>query len=188
MSEYEDQLRRQREQREEYFGTDSRSPIAQDQQGEAFPGLAFFPPDPGYRFELRLQEHGTKETVTVETSTNGQREYLRWGEFRFELSHDEYTLQAYRSDPGDDRLWVPFRDETNGEETYGAGRYLDLESDHHKPNSGEWVLDFNRAYNPTCAYNEAYECPLIPVENWLNVRIEAGEKDYPGEAATANHG
>jgi hypothetical protein len=91
-------------------------------------------------------------------------------------------LQAYRPIDDADRFWVPFRDETNGEETYDAGRYLDLEPDEHRLD-GEWVLDFNRAYNPTCAYNHAYECPLIPMENWLDVRIEAGEKDFPAEPA-----
>jgi hypothetical protein len=91
------------------------------------------------------------------------------------------TLQAYKSDPDEDRLWVPFRDETSGEETYGAGRYLDLVPGDHRTANGRWVVDLNEAYNPTCAYNYAYECPMVPVENWLDVRIEAGERDYPGD-------
>ena len=75
---------------------------------------------------------------------------------------------------------MPFRDETSSEETYGSGRNLDLEDGIHEVDGG-WVLDFNAAYNPTCAYNHAYECPMIPPENWLDVRIEAGEKDFPAE-------
>jgi hypothetical protein len=91
---------------------------------------------------------------------------------------DEVTIQAYKADPDDDRLWVPFRDATSGEETYGAGRYLDLEADTHRTDDGRWILDFNEAYNPTCAYSDRYECPLPPTENWLDVRIEAGERAY----------
>lgn len=186
MSTYTAEIRQQRQRRIEYFATAEHSPIPSTEQGDAFPGLEYFDPDPAYRFELRLSEHDSPETITVETSADGQQEYLRWGVFQFELDDGQYTLQAYKSDPDDGRLWVPFRDETNGEETYGAGRYLDLEADEHRTDDGRWVLDFNRAYNPTCAYNEAYECPLIPMENWLDTPIPAGEKDYPGEPATAH--
>ena len=77
---------------------------------------------------------------------------------------------------------MPFRDETSGETTYGAGRYLDLEPETHRVDDG-WILDFNAAYNPTCAYNHTYECPMIPPENWLDVHIEAGEQEFPGEPA-----
>jgi uncharacterized protein (DUF1684 family) len=184
---YGDQLRRQRERKEEYFGTHDHSPIPPDAQGESFPGLDFFEPDPEYRFVLQLFEHDDPESITVETSADGQQEYLRWGEFRFELDGEQHTLQVYRSDRDDERLWVPFRDETSGDETYGAGRYLDLEPDSHRTDDGRWVLDFNLAYNPTCAYSEAYECPLVPADNWLDARIEAGEKAYPGEPATVHH-
>ncbi|MFW6384805.1 MAG: DUF1684 domain-containing protein [Halodesulfurarchaeum sp.] len=177
---YAEDIREQRKQKEQYFGEHPRSPIPVRER-EDFPGLAYFPVDEELRFELDLFEHGEKESLVVETTEGNQREYLRWGEFRFEVDGEEIALQAYKADPHDDRLWVPFRDETNGEETYGAGRYLDLEGEHYL-GDGRWVLDFNQSYNPTCAYNEGYECPLIPTENWLDVRIEAGEKDYPGDA------
>ena len=75
--------------------------------------------------------------------------------------------------------WVPFRDKTSGKETYGAGRYLDLEPERQRTAEGKWILDLNRAYNPWCAYSEAYTCPFIPPENWLEVPIRAGEKRYP---------
>ena len=178
--EYETRIRTQRSARGEYFETNSHSPIPESRR-EEFPGLAYFPIDRAYRFELDLQEYDEPETLTVETSTGGEHEYLQWGEFRFEVDGSEESLQAFRGDPDQERLWVPFRDETSGEETYGAGRYLDLEPESHLTPDGRWILDFNEAYNPTCAYNEAYECPLVPMENWLDVRIEAGEKVYPGE-------
>jgi uncharacterized protein (DUF1684 family) len=174
---YERRLEEQRESREEYFGEHPHSPVPSEQ----FAGLEYYPVDRSYRFELALREHEEVERLTVETSAGGQQEYLRWGEFQFELAGEGQTLQAYRAGPDEERFWVPFRDETNDEETYGAGRYLDLEPDSHQAADGRWVLDFNEAYNPTCAYNEAYECPLIPMENWLDVPVRVGERAYPGD-------
>ena len=181
--EYVANVEQYREQKDKQFRSGDGSPLAREQQGDSFPGLAYFPVDPDYWFQVPLSEHETKETITVETTADGKREYLRWGEFTFEHGDDSYTLQAYRDSPDSDTIWVPFRDETNGEETYGAGRYLDLSESQHRTEDG-WVVDFNLAYNPTCAYNEAYDCPLIPMENWLDVRIEAGEKAFPGEPVT----
>lgn len=170
-------IRRQRAEKDDYFGEQPRSPIPDDERDD-FSGLNYYPIDEEYRFTLGLDEHEDKERVTVSTSTEGEQEYLRWGEFRFEVEGEAVTLQVYKSDPEEDRLWVPFRDETSGEETYGAGRYLDLEPADHRTDEGEWVVDFNQAYNPTCAYSDRYECPLPPMENWLDVPIEAGEKAY----------
>jgi len=180
--EWAQQVEQRRQAKVEYLRDSPRSPLPPTMRGEAFPGLSYFDPDPAYQFRLPLEEHDEKEPVTVETTADGEQEYLRWGEFRFTLDGEQRVLQAYRPDRDADRLWVPFRDDTNGEETYGAGRYLDLEPDSHEVD-GEWVLDFNEAYNPTCAYNHAYECPLIPMENWLDVRIEAGEREFPAEPA-----
>ncbi|MFB6195969.1 MAG: DUF1684 domain-containing protein [Haloplanus sp.] len=167
----------QRAEKDDFFETSPHSPLPPDER-DSFDGLDYYPIRESYRFELPLHEHDDKETVTVGTSTGGEQEYLRWGEFRFEVDGDEVTLQAYKSAPDDDRLWVPFRDATSGEETYGAGRYLDLEAHSHRTDEGTWMLDFNEAYNPTCAYSDQYECPLPPSENWLDVPIEAGEKAY----------
>jgi hypothetical protein len=170
-------IRRNREAKDDYFRTDPHSPIPPDER-EEFDGLVYYPVTGDFRFELPLHEHGDPETLTVPTSTGGDREYLRWGEFRFEVDGETVTLQAYKGDPDDDRLWVPFRDATSGEDTYGAGRYLDLEAETHRTDDGAWILDFNEAYNPTCAYSDQYECPLPPTENWLDVAVEAGEKTY----------
>ena len=177
-------VERGRDEKDAYLGSNPHSPIPPDQR-EAFGGLPYYPLDPAFRFELPLREHDERERLTVGTSTDGERDYHRWGEFRFEVDGADVTLQAYKADPADDRLWVPFRDVTSGDETYGAGRYLDLEPDQHRTD-GEWVLDFNQAYSPTCAYSDAYECPLPPAENWLDVRIEAGEKAYEGPGGTGH--
>jgi hypothetical protein len=176
-SDYEAAVDAEREERERFLAEHPRSPVADG----TFAGLDYYPVDPAYRFELELDVRESPPSVTVETTTDGARDYLRWGEFRFAVDGETVSLSAFRSDRDDDRLWVPFRDETNGEKTYGAGRYLDLEADEHLTADGRWVVDFNRAYNPTCAYNHGYECPLVPLSNWLEVRIEAGERSYPGE-------
>ncbi|SFR45993.1 DUF1684 domain-containing protein [Halogeometricum limi] len=168
-------LLRHRADKDEYFARDPHSPIPADRR-ESFTGLDYFDPDPSYRVVAELDEYDGKEEITVETTTDGERDYLVWGSFTFEVGGETVALDAYRSAPDEHRLWVPFRDETNGDETYGAGRYLDLEDPDDR--AGEaWVLDFNYAYSPFCAYNDRYECPLVPMENWLSVSIRAGEKD-----------
>ncbi len=178
---WQTRLEHERDQKDEYFGDDPRSPLTAEEQAD-FDGLAHYPISPAYRYELSLDRDDDPETVLVGTSTDGEREYLAVGEFTFTVDGEEATLVAYKSDSEDDRLWVPFRDATSGEETYGAGRYLDLEPDRHRTADGRWILDFNEAYNPTCAYADRYECPLPPTENWLDVPIEAGEKAYPGDS------
>ena len=185
-AEYIERIETHRAEKDEFFADHPQSPIPPAQR-EAFDGLDYFPPDPDRRYVLKLHEHADPETITVSTTTEGERDYLGWGEFRFAVDGTDCTLQAYKADPDDDRLWVPFRDETNGEETYGAGRYLDLEEAQHE-RDGSWLVDFNQAYNPYCAYSDRYECPLIPMDNWLDVRIEAGEKAYDSpEAYDAGH-
>ena len=176
-ADWKQQLETQRRRKEEYFAESEHSPLSPHDRAE-FEGLSHYPPDEAYRFRVPLHEHDEKERVTVATSTEGEQEYLRWGEFRVEVDGEEVVIQAYKSDPDEDRLWVPFRDATSGDETYGAGRYIDHEPDEDRFDDGTWLLDFNQAYNPTCAYSDRYECPLPPGENWLDVPIEAGEKAY----------
>ncbi len=172
---YAAELRAERSRKDEFFRDHPKSPIpAEDRPG--FDGLRYFDPDPNYRLELDLHEHDEVTELRVETTQDGEQTYLRWGEFRFEADGVETSLQAYKPSPEADRLWVPFRDATSGEETYGAGRYLDLEDPDDRTDDGKWILDFNRAYSPYCAYSDAYECPLVPSENHLDVPIRAGEK------------
>jgi uncharacterized protein (DUF1684 family) len=107
----------------------------------------------------------------------------RVGQLQFTLAGQQMTLDAFVEDGTQQiaQLFVPFADQTTGTETYGAGRYLDL-----KPTStGFYVIDFNRAYNPTCAYNPTWECPYPPPSNRLKIAIRAGEKAPPEEPAKA---
>ncbi|MCD6391664.1 MAG: DUF1684 domain-containing protein [Dehalococcoidia bacterium] len=154
------------------------SPIPFDDRTR-FKGLDYFPPDPAYRFELELHEHEEKRLAKIAYTKGREQDFLRWGEFRFKVGDKEQAIQAYKSDPAEERLFLLFRDKTSGRETYSAGRYLDLDPNKDQTPEGKWILDFNRAYNPWCGYSENYTCPLVPSENRLEVPIYAGERNYP---------
>jgi len=180
ISEWKVRVEREREEKNRFFVLDPRSPVPHEERRHLLgKGLSYYPPDPDLRFELMLHEHREKKRIRVATTKGEVQEFIRWGEFRFDVNDKRCVLQAYKSNPKEERLWVPFRDATSGKETYGAGRYLDLEPQRHRTAEGRWVLDLNEAYNPWCAYSEAYTCPFIPPENWLEVPIRAGEKSYP---------
>ena len=139
----------------------------------------YYSPDPAYRFELELHEHAEKKMVRMDYTKGNDREFIRWGEFYVTISGKQQALQAYTSNPGEERLFILFKDLTSGKETYGAGRYLDREPERDLTEVGKWIVDFNKAYNPWCVYSQDYTCPLVPQENWLEVAISAGEKNYP---------
>ena len=112
------------------------------------------------------------------TSRNLKKTFYRYARLVFEVDGEDQELTAYKSTltgEGSESLFVPFRDATTSRETYGAGRFMDLD----EPESEEFVLDFNRAYNPLCNYSPAYNCAIPPRENHLQVAIRAGEKTYP---------
>jgi len=175
-SAYIDQIQEQRVEKDWFFKNHAESPLPLDKR-MSFKGLKYYPIDPSLRFHVPLQEHTEKTTIHVEDSKGGTQSYLRWGQFTVEIEGQKVTLQAYKSHPSEPNIWVPFRDTTNGKETYGAGRYIDLNIQ-RDIDDGRWILDFNTAYNPFCAYSENYICPFIPPENWLKVPIKAGEKAY----------
>ena len=174
------QLEEERRQKDEFFVEAPESPIPPQKRG-SFGALSYFPLDPGVRLEVELQEHKDKQVVTFSSTRGKDQDFLRWGEFRFTIDGKECTLQAYKTVPWESTLFVLFKDATSGRETYGAGRYLDLEPGRDRTPEGTWVLDFNRAYNPWCAYSEDYACPLVPRDNWLDTAVRAGER-YPYSA------
>ena len=173
---WEEMLILERKEKDKFFAKHWQSPIPPEDR-KKFKGLRYYPINPSLRFELDLHEHEEKEVIEMADTKGFNRYFLRWGEFRFTVKNEECKLQAYKSDPHEKGFFVPFRDATNGKETYGAGRYIDLDV-RDRTKDGRWILDFNRAYNPWCAYSENYACPFVPPENWLKVPIEAGEKDY----------
>jgi uncharacterized protein len=158
-----------------FFARSQRSPLPGHRRPD-FVGLAYFAPDPSHRLAgLRLEPAGDDGLVpiAVETSDDRTRTAYRIGRLRFSLEGRDLVLTAYRiGDSASESLFIPFRDATSGHETYGAGRYLDVEPEA----DGTFALDFNEAYQPYCAYSDAYSCPLPPAENWLPIRIEAGER------------
>jgi uncharacterized protein (DUF1684 family) len=183
-SKWEQRLEMKRRGKDRFFRDHFQSPISPEMR-EGFEGLRYYPLDPSLSFELEIQEHDEKELLRVQATHGGHRDLLRWGEFRFAVGERRFTLQAYRTDPYSERLFVPFRDATSGSETYPLGRYLDLEPETHRKGDGRWVLDFNEAYNPWCEYSDDYVCPFAPEENWLDIPIKAGEKRFGhGEAPT----
>jgi uncharacterized protein (DUF1684 family) len=167
-------LLRFRADKDEYFRTGRGSPLL---PGRAFSGLKYFDPDPTFRFEARLLRYPSPEAVMVATSKGTRQLFNRVGRFEFSINGKPVLLHAYQSAERDDpNLFIPFKDSTSGKESYGSARYLDLPVQH----DDEYAVDFNYAYNPYCAYSEDYVCPLPPQENWLQVPIRAGEKNYLG--------
>ena len=177
ISEWRGGLEREREAKDRFFAKYPQSPLPFEGR-KRFKGLDYFPPDPAYRFELELHEHEEKRVIRMAYTKGQEQDFLRWGEFRFKVGDEEQAIQAYKGNPAEERLFILFRDATSGKETYGAGRYLDLEPDRDQTTEGKWILDFNKAYNPWCVYSKDYTCPLVPQENWLEVPICAGEKNY----------
>ena len=173
--EYKDAVEGFRLDKDEFFKTDPRSPLPESERA-AFTGLPYYPVDEGLAFEDRVLEPYTGDEPSnfqIPTSDGKLRPAHRAGVLRFELDGAPRQLTAYTFDGGDGQsLFVPFLDGTSGSETYGAGRYLDLEPEA----DGTYALDFNLAYHPSCVYDAKFSCPLTPAENRLPVRIEAGER------------
>ena len=144
----------------------------------AFEHLLYFPPDIRYAVDAQLVTLDDPEPVEMLTSRNLIKTFYRYAKIRFRLEGREHELSAFKSKPtGTDStgLFIPFRDRTSGNETYGSGRFLEID----EPDDENFVLDFNRCFNPLCNYSPAYNCPIPPRENRLTVAIRAGEKTYP---------
>ena len=158
-----------RREKDRFFGGPHDSPLTVEQRG-SFTGLKYFDLDPALRFEVSLEgEPGGVEEVEMSDGTTDHLQ--RAGTVRFSVDGTDATLLGFHQG---DELFIPFRDATSGKDTYGAGRYVEAEP----LGKGRYLLDFNRAYNPYCAYNDDWQCPLPPAENWLTVAIRAGEKSF----------
>jgi uncharacterized protein len=157
-----------------FMREDAASPIPPNKKNILIP-LRYYPPDPSFSVPAVLNiKSGPRPVMEVPTSTGAPRRVELVGTLDFTLRGEKLALSAF-VDEGTrqiTRLFVPFADTTSGTDTYPAGRYLDLEP----TATGIYTIDFNRAYNPYCAYNNTYECPLPPPSNRLKVAITAGEK------------
>jgi len=178
---YSKLLTAHRQQYKADFLSDAHSPLKEaDLQN-----LQFFDADSTYRVNATIELLLSESTFQMPTFSGAKKEFIRFAKVAFTLQGKPQQLYIYRNisllkSPGlEDYLFLPFTDETNDKETYGGGRYIDLKTTDIK--NGHIEIDFNKAYNPYCAYSDGYQCPMPPPENNLDLKIAAGEKLYLGQ-------
>jgi len=158
----------------EHYADEESSPLLKEDLIN-YKGLPFYKIDSQYIVVARINRIEKVKPFKMKTTTDRRPEYVVYAVATFDLNGTEHNLNIYKSygtsNPEyEDYLFLPFTDETSGNETYGGGRFIDLRI----TEGNEMVIDFNQAYNPYCAYNYKYSCPIPPKENHLNTRIEAG--------------
>jgi uncharacterized protein (DUF1684 family) len=154
--------------KDDFFAHHPHSPLTRSQKQE-FKGLAYFPEAPELRLEVAAEIFPEQAEIEMQTSTGDVQVYRRYGRFEFSVEGQVGALTIYTSENG---YFLPFVDALAGTETYPAGRYLEPEP----LSDNKFLVDFNLAYNPYCAYNELWSCPLTPFENRLKLPVRAGEK------------
>lgn len=157
-----------RQQKDAYFASSPHSPLLESQRA-SFDGLNYFAENPELNLMVDLQEFEDKDAIQMQTTTGDVQSYIRFGRFSFEVEGKVAELTLFHNENG---FFMPFVDGLAGSETYPAGRYLEPE----RAADGRYHIDFNYAYNPYCAYNEAWSCPITPPENRISVPIRAGER------------
>ncbi|WP_396191768.1 DUF1684 domain-containing protein [Flavobacterium sp.] len=161
------------------YANKAKSPLMKEDL-KTFKSLDFFPINDKYIIEAKFIRTKKEKVFKMKTSTSRLPEYKKYGELHFTIDGVDCKLNVYQNidlikKPGfDDYLFLPFSDLTSGKETYIGGRYVDLRIQ----KGTTWKIDFNKAYNPYCAYNYEYSCPIVPLENDLNVAILAGVKKF----------
>lgn len=161
------------------FSNKLHSPLT-DEDLASFSKLDFFPVDPSLVVTAKLKFHENSKPFKMATTTDRQPIYKLYATASFTLNGKEHQLEIYQNQQlmlsmdYEDYLFLPFTDNTNGVSSYGGGRYIDLSI----PEGDTIVIDFNRAYNPYCAYNAKYSCPIPPKVNDLDTEIKAGVMAY----------
>ena len=171
----EEKLKAFRKERDRFFKEDAHSPLKESDR-KRFKGLLYYPIDLKYALTGSIEKYLTEPKplyVTLPTNKEVGKRYVKYGRFKFKWEGKEHALQIYRP-LGGGEFFLPFKDKTSGVETYSEGRYLYLEP---MP-EGKVLIDFNRAYNPFCQFNEKYTCPFAPEENGLQIEMKAGEKRF----------
>ena len=174
--EYEAEIRKERQAKDDYMRSSDESPFGEKKK--IFTGLNYFPINLNYRISAQLVSIENKKVVVLPTSDNLEKKYLEYAFTEFELNGEPcklLILEIMEEGPYRGTLFLTFADATSANETYGAGRYLDVKK---VPGASSVILDFNQAYNPYCAYSEKFSCPFPPRENVLKVAVRAGEKSY----------
>ena len=157
-----------RREKDSFFAEGPESPLTAEQKRN-FVGLKYFPEDPSLRLEINAEMFPDLQLLEMQTSTGDVQTYRRHSRIRIQVEGREAELTIFEGPNG---YFLPFVDSQAGTETYPAGRYLEPRA----LAGGRFLIDFNFAYNPYCAYNEHWSCPLTPPENRLKVPIRAGEK------------
>ena len=142
---------------------------------KVFTGLVQYPPDDHYRVAATFERYTEFTKIKIINNIYGTRDYFKYGEMRFTIDGQPQRLTVLKEFLDNKRLFIPFRDNTAGDTTYGAGRMLFAD----EPETEEFFLDFNRARNIPCAYSPGFNCPIPPRDNWMQVAVAAGEKIYP---------
>lgn len=161
------------------FKDATTSPLT-DKDRKDFNGLDFFKFDSIYIVKAALKRTPESEWFNMKTTTERLSKERVFGQLTFEINDESFNLNVYQGEENmqteglEDYLFLPFLDDTNGEESYGGGRYIDLRI----PESDSITIDFNEAYNPLCVYNEKFSCPIVPRINYLPIEIKAGVKMY----------
>lgn len=174
--EYKAEILKERQAKDNFMKTSDESPLGEKKS--TFTSLSYFEPDTKYRITADLELIQNKKVVVLPTSSNEESSYLEYGWAEFELDEIKnrlLLLEVMDMGPTRGTLFLAFADETSANDTYGGGRYLELKK---IPGAGTITLDFNKAYNPYCAYNDGFSCPMPPRENVLKVAIRAGEKNW----------
>lgn len=161
------------EDRNDFFRTSEASPFVQ--KNEAYKEVSYFEPSSSYKVNGKLRRFTKRETLTLGNSDGTTTTYLKFATVDFKIGGEPCSLLVLKALGFGSQYLLAFGDDTSGNTTYGGGRYLDVSIG----KSDQLILDFNKAYNPYCAYFDDFTCPLPPVENLLSVPIEAGEKNYP---------
>ncbi len=159
-----------------FFRDAEQSPLSHEQQAD-FQGLTYYPEDPAYDVLAWVEPLDAPTPVTLITSRGTVQQFYRVAHLHFTLEGQPQQLTLFQHAEGQ-YLFLPFTDATSGTETYGAGRYVEVEDGGTEDERQMVRLDFNQAYNPYCAYNENWVCPIPPAENRLTVPIRAGEKVF----------
>jgi uncharacterized protein len=175
-TEWRQELETEREMKNEFMARHPESPFVAGRV--PFHDLRYFPVDPRFRVRATLRRRASPEEAYLRTNRDNQAVMRYLGDLEFALEGRELRLRVYHAGEGvGTSVFVPFRDATSGDDSYGPGRYLTLEL----TESDEYDLDFNRAFNPYCAYTDEYECGFPPAENDLPVPVTAGEKVWAAE-------
>jgi len=156
----------------------TKSPLAKNDR-QNFVSLDFFDFDSSYVVKAVLIPSSKDSIFNMKTNTDRMHSYNKYGKIKFKLNENYFELNVYKdneliTDQTDDELFLPFYDNTNGITTYSGGRYIDLKFS----KDSIIYIDFNKAYNPYCVYNYKFSCPIVPSENYLELDIRAGVKDF----------